>query len=606
MHFRQFLTVLLTGAVWATACTAPGELSGDGEGLNLSFALSVGRIVTPSTRMTDVVVQNTGESSFRGIEQIYAIPFRSTGLIEADDPRYGSNVVLPQRGLPANTFGVDAQGGAFPGLVWNNNAHLYTNVYFLKGTRSLLVYGKAIDDPVSVATDSVAFKSRNGSLRARGLEDGPDAKSIRFELDPIADVTALETELDGLLGYLNSIAQTSVTYEGEVVRWSEYAARGIEDALSSAFRSFTSERRPFAGSSRVLDKILADLYHSLYSLSQRTDLPGVMAAAVCDNINNDDFVTVSGLGTYATVTLHSRFPVRYGVPAGSVTLQWDGTQFWRPTRASGNRAISLSSFCYPPSLWYYTNSLLAVSEEENLVDEYVQSRRTWTDITDLYSSSSLVSGSVRSVAVRSPLQYGVALLNIMIKPVDHEWLLDSKYNRILVNGTMFPLTGVVVGDQRDLSFDFTPTGEEVHYTYDQEVYDGTTPKNYISNLMGGVIRKSVQVLATQTLPQEDLHLALEFQNNSGSDFYGHNGDLILDGNRFYLFAKLKLSSAVNNANGTIDCILMQDHVTAVTFRIDSLAEAYSTLPEMKDPTLQVGVDADLDWVLSTPFNQALK
>lgn len=597
---------MLTGAVWATACTAPGELSGDGEGLNLSFALSVGRIVTPTTRMTDVVVQNTGETSFRGIEQIYAIPFRTNGPIQADEPRYGGNVVLPQRGLPANSFGVDAQGGAFPGLVWNNNAHLYPSVYFLKGTRSLLVYGKAIDDPVSVATDSVAFKSRNGSLRARGLEDGPDAKSIRFNLDPIADGTALETELESLLGYLNTIAQTSVTYGGDVVRWSDYAARGIQDVLSSAFRSFTFERRPFAGSSLVLERILADLYHSLYSLSQRTDLPGLIAAAVCDNIENDAFVTVSGLGTYATVTLHSGFPAHYGVPAGSVTLQWDGTQFWRPTRASGSRAVSLSSFCYPPSLWYYTNSLLAVSEEENLADEYVQSRRTWADITDLYSTSSLVAGGVRSVAVRNPLQYGVALLNLMIGRVDREWLSDSKSNRILINGTMFPLTGVVVGDQRNLAFDFTPVSDEVYYSYDQEVYDGTTPKNYISNLMGGIVRKSVQVLATQTLPQEDLHMALEFQNNSGSDFYGHDGDLILNGSRFYLFAKLKLSSAVNNANGAIDCILLQDHVTAVTFRIDSLAEAYSTIPEMKDPTLQVGVDVELDWILSTPFNQALK
>ena len=606
-HFLRIWSLLIVGAMGAFACTAPEQPSVEVETGEqaISLAMSIGRIEAPSTRMTDVVVQNAGDNSFRGIERVYAIPFESNGKILADDPRYGSNLELPQQGLPANQFGADAQGGAFAGLVMYNNAHLYNPVYVRKGVRSVLVYGKAIDQAISVQTDSVAFKAGNGSLYGRDLDFGATAGSIHFDLDPMTDGEALQSELAGILSYLNTIAGTTVTYDGTVYRWANLSGSGIADTFTSAFRWFTSEKRPFAGSSLALGQILTRLYRSLYPLRNSAGASGALATAIVNNITASELVTVSTVGD-PTVTFVSNFPSRYGVPQGSVTLQWTGSEFWRPTRGAGSQAVTLSSFCFPPSLWYYTNSLLAVSMEDGLDEEYNYSHNTWSSITSLYSESSLVVGGVQSVAVREPLQYGVALLDIYVNKVSSNQLRDSKSNLVDVSNTSFPMTGIIVGDQRNLAYDFTPTGDDVYYVYDQDVNNGSTPKNYISSLAGGVTRLDVQVLATQTLPEEDLHLALEFQNNSGNDFYGHDGDVILTGSRFYLFAKLKYSKAVNSTGEDIPCILLQDHVTRVTFRVDSLEEAYSTIPELRDPQLQVGVSADLEWILSTPVGIAVK
>lgn len=601
--------------VGAFACTAPADVifveETEGGVMDISLALSVGRVEMPGTRMTDVIVQNTGETSFRGIEQIYALPFQVDSKIQPEDIRFGSNLVLPQQGLPANMFGDDAQGGAFAGLVRNNNAHLYNPVYVRKGTRSVLVYGKALDENISVATDSVAFKAGNGVLRGRGLDEGITAGAIHFDLDPITDGNDLGTELDAILGYLNGIAQASVSYEGEVYRWSDYANSTLQEDFASAFRGFTSERRPFAGSSVALGQILTRLYRSARSIQLNTSgALNSLATEVMARINNARFVTLTGSGSNATVSLISDFPACYGVPAGAITLQWNGTAFWRPTRGAGSQAVTLTSFCYPPSLWYYANSRLAVSTEDEVADEYNYNHMTWAEITSLYSSSSLVVGGVESVAVREPLQYGVALLDIYVNRSKKEQLLDSKGNHVNVANRHFPLTGIIVGDQRNLAFDFTPAGDQEYYVYDRMVNDGTSPKNYISAVVsdmdGTLNRKDVQVLATQTLPREDLHLALEFQNNSGNTFYGHDGDAILAGSRFYLFAKLKYSAAANSTGENIDCILLQDHVTRVTFDVESLEEAYSTIPELRDPQLQVGVKANMEWVLPTPTTIVVK
>ena len=611
----RFLIGVLTGMVGAFACTAPADVifveETEGGVVDISMALSVGRVQMPTTRMTDVVVQNTGETSFRGIEQVYAIPFQVDGKIQAEDIRFGTNLGLPQQGLPANEFGSDAQGGTYAGLVRNNNAHLYNPVYVRKGTRSVLVYGKAIDENISVETDSIAFKAGNGVLRGHALEELGKAGTIHFDLEPITDGNDLGTELEALLGYLNGIAQASVTYEGKVYRWSDYANYTLQEDFASAFRWFTSERRPFAGSSVALGQILTRLYRSVRSIQLNTSgAQYSLATEVMARINNPQFVTLTGSGSSTIVNLISDFPARYGVPAGSITLQWNGIAFWRPTRGAGSQAVTLTSFCYPPSLWYYANSRLAVSMKEELAEEYNYSHATWADITSLYSSSSLVVGGVESVAVRDPLQYGVALLAIYVNRVTKVQLLDSKGNLVDVANRNFPMTGVIVGDQRNLAFDFTPTGNEEYYVYDQMVNDGTTPKNYISavisDMEGYLTRKDVQVLTTQTLPQEDLHLALEFQNNSGNTFYGHDGDAILAGSRFYLFARLKYSVATNTTGENIDCILLQDHVTRVTFDVESLEEAYSTIPELRDPQLQVGVKANMEWVLPTPTTIVVK
>ena len=165
---------------------------------------------------------------------------------------------------------------------------------------------------------------------------------------------------------------------------------------------------------------------------------------------------------------------------------------------------------------------------------------------------------------------------------------------------------MIISEQKNLGYDFTPKGEKMFYLYDSEVNDGSLPKTYLAYSGTSVSRRNIQVLTVETEPQTDVHVALEFLNNSGSDFYGHDGDRILAGSKFYLFGTLKYADAINNTDGPLASIFVQDHVTSVSFRVPSLAEAYSTIPDMRDPFLSVGVTADVSWVLSTPVSIGVK
>ena len=103
-----------------------------------------------------------------------------------------------------------------------------------------------------------------------------------------------------------------------------------------------------------------------------------------------------------------------------------------------------------------------------------------------------------------------------------------------------------------------------------------------------------------------LAFALEFRNNSGSDFYGHDGQTVFNGGYFYLFGMLEYSKGEQPGSTTLGAVFVQDHVTKVTFRITSLAEAYVTIPDLHScPMLEMGVRAEINWTLSTPIDLPL-
>lgn len=603
--FRPLCALVSALLVAACSVSSVEEITDrEPQEVSLSFSLSIGRTQTPQTKMTDGIVQNTGSFSFRGIEKVFVIPFSSLGGVPAGAFRFSENLLLPQQGLPGgeDAFATDAEGGDFAGLVWNNNAHLYKDVYVKQGTGSVLVYGEALEESVSIETDSIAFKRRNGSLVAHGLHRAQTTAGISFSLDPISDGAV---DVDGLLTYLNSIAHASVTVQGKTVRFSDPTTYGNNSELAAAFDFTIFGHHPFAGSSLALDSYLTQLYHRIEAISGST-LVNAMVDRLLTLINNSDYVNHTGMGSTFALALRSAFPAPLGLPEGIVTLQWNGSEFWRPTPESGSCAVDIASFCYPPSLWYYVNSPLVASSEEGLEEQYDNSKTSWSDIAALYTDGSIVRSATVAAAVRDPLQYGVALLDIHMLHCSTDAVPDFYGDAVPVNGSYFPLTGVIVSDQRDLAFDFTPVSGDNHYIYDCEVMNGTTPKTWISSNGAGLSYGAVQVLAVQTEPAADLHMALEFQNNSGANFYGHDGDIILSGSRFYLFAELHFADAVNNSGQSLGSILVQDHYTRVNFRVNTLANAYATLPEMADPQLEIGVHAEVQWMLSTPETLPVK
>ena len=617
------------------------------EGVELPFSLSIGRR-SPLTKMSTGVTQvDATEASFRGIQEVYIIPFKASRAITSTDARVGANLNLPQTGLPS-LFGTSAQNGNFSGLVSQNNSHLYKGVIIPRGTASMLVYGQAVDDAVSVSPDSVAFKRHNGVLRKHAVEYADHPSEITFTLEPfITDATepAFNAKVNGMIAYLNSIASASVSLTGYTrsgytytqntwtYRWNTPSDYGNYGDLKNAFDFLTNNGVAFSAGTSGLNQMLTTLYNSLYSMANNTTAGGTsyrlqyyasnsgwnqqqsnyyylyhLSGRVRELIDNSTYVTVSGSGANATVTLnadYSSFPESFGVPAGCVALQWNGSQFVLQTPASGAALAPMNAYCYPPSLWYMANSTLRTSDRGTIVEEYKSANTTWQSIFDLYTYGTVVVPGAESAALRDPLQYGVAMLevnlNYALSPGGTQLLPDSQANTVDVRNDHFPLTGIIIGEQKNQEFNFTPTMSGTSfYVYDSEVNNGSTPKAYIAGQSSAIVFQPIHTLVVPTEDQQDVHVALEFQNNSGADFYGANGNKVPAGSRFYLIATLKFAEAVNNSGETLSAIFVRDHVTQVTFSVESLAKAYNTIPELRDPQLEIGVVTKIEWVQVTP------
>ena len=257
------------------------------------------------------------------------------------------------------------------------------------------------------------------------------------------------------------------------------------------------------------------------------------------------------------------------------------------------------SYCFPPCLWYYANSTLRCSDRMDIGEEYTEGKATWNDIFSQYSFSNSVVSGATSAALKDPMHYGVALLQFVFNPASSEGgtsnLLDGDAHTVAVNNTNFPLTGVIVGEQRTQLFNFTPRSEEACYVYDTQVNDGNTPRAYISS---NATLKPVLTLVVETVPGEDVHYALEFRNNSANEFKGADG-LIKPGSYFYLIGELEYDQASQNPN-SLPAIFVKDHITSVTLTVKGLAKAYNVVPELRDPQLQIGLESKMEWIQVSP------
>ncbi|MBQ9410830.1 MAG: hypothetical protein IJU21_04400, partial [Bacteroidales bacterium] len=426
---RKKPLIWLIAAACLSGCTAqekpghtPEVFFSEGEELCLPLSLSVGT-VKPQTKMTQAITQaDATEASFRGIKEIYAIPFRATRAVNGSDQRIGPNLTLPQQGIP-NTFGETAQEGDFAGLVRSNNSHLYKNVYMRRGTASMLVYGQAIDAPVSVSPDSIAFKRRNGVLRKHGVESAETPADISFSLEPFittAQEPEMQSTVNGLLTYLNNIAGSWVSYTGYTYRsryettwtyqWKDAGSYNNYGTLVSAFNTITGGGKMFSAASEGISGMLTGIYNALYDIatdesesdSFAQEYYGYnsyyssgeyyyvyqLARDIRSRIDNSTYVTLTGTGNSVTVSLkgdYASFPERFGAPSGSVAIQWNGTAFVQQTSATGSGLAPIDAYCYPPSLWYAANSTLKTSDNEDIVDEYKSANVTWNDIFNQYT-----------------------------------------------------------------------------------------------------------------------------------------------------------------------------------------------------------------------------
>ena len=644
------------------------EVEPSGFPVSLAFGMKDVKY-SPATKTLASVAQADGSpSSFRGMSDIYFLPFDVQREVRPNDHRLGDYLTLPYAGID-KTFGNDGSSGTFRGLVNSNNSHYYKNIYVPAGTASFLVYGKADEDnPVSIGGTTYTkgtqeYKHLYGSLIPE--DAGSKASDITFSPEPIiadaATKTTIVAKAQKIADMLNSLLNISnsnyasgnysvmVYYYNDWYYnpWRQYTHTFSWDADygNSALQNLRNQLLSvgmFAASGPSMTVILQNLYRGLantgsdqarlvinnyyrdiykseYNPYSYSDL---YLATIGDRI--EDFATVSGSGTSATLTLKDAdlrgFPGNMGLPEGCVAIQWDGSKF--VVISEGTYDIHLAPmdrFCYPPSLWYYVNSQVSVAKmlgseasesvaESNIAAWYKNTSAAWSNILDQYNAGErrlgpVVKKGAVSVAINDPMQYGVALLKLNLAKTTSSILEDKDHADVNVNNSNFPMTAVIVAGQHKQNFDFSPLTGNEYYVYDNMPLSETRGTlSWITN-SGSVTNSPSYTMLLQSLQEEDVIICIEFQNNSNTTFRGETG-YIVPGSKFYMYGRIEYNNGTGNKS-LVKSVFQQDYITEVNLKINSLEHAYNCIPDLQDPQLEVGVEISVDWILATPTNVPL-
>jgi len=372
-----------------------------------------------------------------------------------------------------------------------------------------------------------------------------------------------------------------------------------------------------------------------------------------------------------------KFPFNFNLPRGASHVAFDATRkvFYYPStfNTSGMGGVmeggsfNAESYFYPAELLYFGNSPIRTSDSDHKVSDYPTGAGAAEDKWGNDGSWSAdwngqaVKASTRSVAMKYDINYGTALLASQVKygvavlkdnnravqaeiqgvdPASSSFTEEDK--SIEVNETSFKFTGIIVGGQsQNVGWDFLPiaTGSTPAYTYGF-VYDRAVPTNaqtipaYVASATGAPSDPNYTMLfdnfkGTQSggvweaAAQDKVYVALEFQNNTGQDFYG-NHNLIRNGGYFYLIAELdpgKTGLADINwpsnyvlppykADGTsnqVKRVFMQDYMTTAVFTlgVNSLKHAYLTVPDLRAGSMTLGLSVDINWSTGLNFGDVI-
>ena len=582
------------------------------------LALSLPASTAPRTRMLSNVTQTNGV--FRGIQRLSIIPFTTQGKITSTDtPSY-----------------YESSSEVSTGWTVVENVHHYQKLYLMRGVASFLTYGEA-----TAETDD---KSINGSLipkvEGQSQIDGllPERMAVTpanltFELEKIYKESEAPAGATAIAKYLTHIAKAEGTItnpetEGTItVSW-----KNAEDGwLQLLYQNFTNQSDQGAniipGSARNVKAFVNTLYTRLSNMNY-TDgsIEKAIVADILSRITNETYVTTVGEGN--TLTVNSlvgcdKYPNDLDLPDGAAAVRWDkdatvlGSNekgaFLPQTVTTQDVPINtINRFAYPPALYYYSNSRIKASNDD--VEATAYNGKTWAEVISDMSiypyDDAVVTGNTKAVAIKEPLQYGVAHLSATIASNANN-LKDADGTSIEVGGN-FPVTGIIICGQHPVDFEFKvkkdtygqPMGDEL-FMYDSYLKPTAAEANPFYLKFGAPASGPFETLVLQTEDGKDVTIMLELENNSGKNFKGEDG-YIYNGTKFYLTGQVKLDQGSDSGVAAAEKevvnkrVFTQDHTTKMTMKVQTLAHAYNVMPNILSGRLQIGVDIKLNWVEAEP------
>lgn len=551
----------------------------------------------------DVVVSDDSVS----VQLAYAFTSSVTEALTRQAPEVTSDETNPRPPQHIRMIPIYNNEPKQSAIVWedpvskiNPRSQFYRSRYCILPTNvnGFMVYGSV--DNIPGGTNP---KMYNGSL----IETFPESlttvddiqNGIGFNLEAIyksSDYTSANGIPAGaktLADCLTAIAKAGNTEVG-------YFNTSTTPAIQGHFNRFTNDGNHLPGSAASVKKWIETFQASI-------------AESLSDPILN-------AVNTEATAQLLDiaslKYPRDINLPDGAAVLRWDkNNEKFEPqiNTTTIDNINSIARFAYPAPLYYYIASDIKTSEDkvdlETIYNDVETSdgKTAWEKVlaNEKFNKTS-VSSNTKAVVLTRPVQYAVAQLKVKIKAYSGT-LKDAGNNDVDVNGSQFPLKGIIVCDQRPVGYRFLPKEVEEGAISDANVlfiYDSQVKSDcYLNPQEEGVWAEGCSTLVLQSLKDEDVNIILEFQNDSGSPFTCLDG-IVYPGTRFYLIGRVE-ASLYNTPDPNVHDenkgqVFTKDYITTVNMTVSSLARAYNVPPNLLSPNLEIGVETTPQWVAATP------
>ena len=427
--------------------------------------------------------------------------------------------------------------------VVSHNTYYVERCHLMTGTDRMLVYGKATkSSPTNPAVD--------GELSA--LPDiRKNTADIQFSLTSIRESTEAPAEANALASYMTNIANTT--------GWSTTT----NPTLKSYYLDFIRIGSEGAG---LMSGAAANIKAFVAALKALLTGSDALSTAIKANIDANSSIA------------SNTFEVK------TTTTQLDNIN-------------GINRYTYPAELMFFVDSPIRTSAKEVSKTVYQENTKTWSAfLNDNYTGSTAVNTNTKAVAVENPIQYGVGRLDLTLTTMSPE-LRDAK-DEVVSNTSMttLPLTGVIIGGQHTVGFNMKPQGEQTDID-GRFIYETTVDKtNYTTQ------GYKTSTLVLQSYDNEKVPVILEFENNTGQAFTGKDGT-VYAGARFYLIALI--DPAGQGTGAYANRVFTQDYITTMSMRVTSLAKAYTCMPDLLAPRLEVGVQVVTKWIQATTTNVEL-
>lgn len=605
--FSLASAMLLASAAGFTSCSSDSIEPTDGSGatgqvVKTQFAINIpygGNSSTNQakkvTRMTDAITQQN--NNFRGISGIVLLTF-------SGDPATTASITDATNII---TIGTDDNAYA-----QDNYRRLYRDIEIPVGTSHIAFYGKATKNGES------SFKT--GEITDEGTS-GRTLANILHKLTPINSDADFKTDEDAqaIIGALNDIANAKVN-DGTDYTWANIGSVPVlpswltgheQEFLANRYKAFIGLK---AGSKTSVKACIESLMAALAGETPEAGVPNTkkLTAEIykkCQEALN----TINNL---------REFPRNLNLPDGVAALSWNTGESKFAYNNPGNdlfsagNTINYKKICYPAELSYFVNTKTMVSDKDmsnlNEFPSYTDwTKNTGTAWTGKSFTEKAVESSTKTVGLKDPVQYSVAVLKSTVK-CDAAKLEDNAKQagkleadqQITVPTNGFKVTGILIGGQPasvDWKYEPKATGESFANTIYDNVMNGAPM--YAKNEASASNANYTLVFDNKKSDtQSPVYVTIELENNSGMDFYGQDGIIPKDA-KFYLVGKLNPAATSGTTNPlNVDRVFVQDYVTTANFKIKDLKDAYNCIPDLRTSGINVGLAVDLDWKSGITFD----